>query len=295
MHSLRHNISTGSLLALGLLAVVGVACGGGGPPDPEEVYADSGQKMAALVSYHVTMKMDAGESGESITFDMDVQPPDKFGYISHEAHGLGGDIGEYSVIGIGDQAFVRLPPSNEFFGPWPEQPLGDVVAFLAALWSDVSELTYVGDETIGNIATHHLQGTVGPEVRGLLEPEASGTGTADLWVGVKGSLVHRLRLAGWGETSTMTFSRFDEPVEVTAPANPRPLEEIPQPPLAEQFAAMIAEIPGEVQECLRGKLGDEAFEELLSGSRVNTPAESPAFVECVGEVPPSETPGNSVR
>ena len=277
-------------LAIALLFTV-AACGGGGPPDPDEVYADAGQKMAALISYHVTVEVDAGEFGESSNIDMDVQPPDKFRYAFREA----GGTGEISVIGIGGQTFIRLPQSNEFFGPMPEQPFSDFTAFFAALWSGVSDLTYVGDETVENIATHHLQGTVGPEVRRLLEPEASGTGTADLWVGAKDSLVHRLRLAGWDETNTMTFSRFDEPVEIAAPANPRPLEELRQPDLAEQFGAHLTSLPDEAQECLRGKLGDEAFEELLSGSRVNTPAERPAFVECLEEAPPSETSGSSVR
>ena len=135
--------------------------------------------------------------------------------------------------------------------------------------------------------THYLQGKVGPEVRALLEFEEQQTesGTADLWIGVADSLVHRLLLVGWGETSTLTFSRFDESITITAPANPRSYGEPSGSPGG--FGRFIAGLPAEAQECLRTKLGEEAFEELKAGTRVPSFEETRRGEECIQGVVPS--------
>ena len=244
--------------------------------------------MASLIAYHATVSV---EAEEQVTIEIDVVPPDRIRFILMESDPTS-DQGGVTTIGIGAQFYISLADSEDFFVlPQTGQPQPNFAGFLGALWTQVSDLGYLGEETVEGVKTHHLQGKVGPEVRALLEFEEQQTesGTADIWIGVADSLVHRLRLVGWGETNTFTLSRFDESITITAPANPRPFEEFLEKMREmggepsgspEDMGRLIEGLPAEAQECLRTKLGEEAFEELKAGTRVPTFEEMERGGEC---------------
>ena len=114
----------------------------------------------------------------------------------------------------------------------------------------------------------------------------------ELWAGKDDSLVRRYVLAPdiADERTTFTLSRFDdETISIEAPGDPRPAEE-----LEELFEGQGFGTPEDVQEvfenlsleereCLRNALGDEAFEELASGTRVPHDEEQAAGEECFAE------------
>ena len=274
-----------------------VAWGCVGQPDPVRVYQDAGTKMTGLTAFHATVVV---EGTESLKIELDVQRPGRHRYTVISEEGEGSETEAVSVIAIGQRLFIRPLQSREFFGPMPESPFGDIGAFLAALWKGVSDLTNLGQEGLDGTPTHHLNGTVAPGLWVLLEPDFRGAdgGSADLWIGVDDSLVHRLRLVRGEETTTFTFSRMNEPIEIEAPTNPRPPAEMLRPGLAQQFGEYVSNLPAEFQDCLRSELGDAAFQELKSGARINTVAERPAFVGCqvsASRSSSADRSGNSVR
>ena len=282
-------------VAFSIAAALGVAlaaCGGGGPPDAAKVYAEAGEKMAALTSYHVTVVgvvevlPPGGHPGEEVedftgTEEIDVAPPDRMQLtytISEEElpASLRGVVepGDFVIIQIGDQSYFSPPESPDYFIPAEEDPPPGVeyvefLAFFTALWTEIFDLTYVAEETVEGVSTHHLQGTLPPAVLEIIEPEEQHTesATVDLWVGVEDSLVRRLRSVEPGETNTQTFSRFnDEAISIEAPANALPAEEL----FAEQFIEDIKRLPADQQDCLREVWGEAVFEEFLAGTRLLT-------------------------
>ncbi len=247
------------------LGVALTACGGG-PPDAAKIYTESGEKMAALTSYHVTVVGE--EEGFTETGEIDVAPPDSLQFTDTTF-----EEAEFRIIQIGDQFYFSPPESPDYFIPPEEEEefLGspEFLAFFTALWTEIVDLTYVAEETVEGVSTHHLQGTLPPAVLEILEPEEQHTESAavDLWVGVEDSLVRRVRSVEPGETNTLNFSRFnDEAISIVAPANARPAEEL----FAEQFIEDIKRLPADQQDCLRQVLGDDVFEESLAGTRLLT-------------------------
>ena len=101
--------------------------------------------------------------------------------------------------------------------------------------TQMSDLTLVGEETVDEVATYHLQGSLPPEIFVLLDREdvPQGRVVSEVWVGKKDSLVRRL---AWvdkvdkedeeDDVITLAYSRFnDDAISVIAPSNPRPAEE----------------------------------------------------------------------
>jgi hypothetical protein len=249
--------------AVAVLALA-TACGGG-PPDAARVYAEAGEKMAALTSYHVTVVGE--EEGFTSTGEIDVAPPDRSQFTDTTF-----EEEEFRIIQIGDQFYFSPPESPDFFIPAEEEEFfgfREFLAFFTALWTEIVDLTYVAEETVEGVPTHHLQGTLPPAVLEIIAPEEQHTesATVDLWVGVEDSLVRRLRSVEPGKTNTQTFSRFnDEAISIEAPANARPAEEL----FAEQFIEDIKRLPADQQNCLREVWGEAVFEEFLAGTRLLT-------------------------
>jgi hypothetical protein len=212
--------------ALLVFAPLAAACGGA--PDAAELYAKAGARMAGLDSFHASLTVDASDSANSAIIEIDLQPPDRMRYTLVSVQDSQGVAGSMTIIDVGGRRFVRPPGSTDFFGPISESLIGDVGGLLAALWTDLRDVTLAGSEQTDGARTYRLSGTVGPEVRRLFRPESLSdeSGTAELWVGVDDPVVHRLRLVGWGETTTVVFSNIDDPVIIDAPADLRPVGEM---------------------------------------------------------------------
>lgn len=275
------------------LVLVFAACGDGGPPDAAGIYADAGEKMAELTSYHVTG--DVQDEGVPFGIELDLILPDRF--QATFAFDEGEELFEFSVIGIGDGLYQQFGDfsSDWFIAPEEERANFDGTAvFTTALTTEISDLTYLGEEDLDGVATYHLQGTLEREVLELVDlgtqlPESV---VIELWVGKEDSLVLRYVLAPdiAGERTTFTLSRFDdESIKIEAPADPRPAEELEELfgdqgfGTPEDLQEAIAALSAEERECLIRVLGEDTFAEFEAGQRLPTDEEGAAGEECFAE------------
>lgn len=82
-------------------------------------------------------------------------------------------------------------------------------------------------------------------------------------------------LAETNATSTLDFSKFnDEAISIVAPANPLPA--------TESVKRFIDSQSTDIQDCLRSKWGDAAFNELKAGNRLPTKEEQDKGDQCGG-------------
>ena len=120
-------IATVTVAIVSALALTLAACGGG-PPDAVKVYAEAGEKMAALASYHVAVEFQ--EEDQSGTGEIDLVPPDRFQAAFRSSSGW-----ELTVMGIGDRFYAKFPRFSSQWFVYSEQALGepapDVAAFTA--------------------------------------------------------------------------------------------------------------------------------------------------------------------
>jgi hypothetical protein len=270
-------------LALGAGLILAVACGGGSSkPDAAKIYADAGKKMAAVTAFHIDASTEGGPNAGP--FKADFVAPDKFQFSATftDQNGQATDFGQ---IQTGNKFYIKNPfggatpvvwyvYAEELFGP-----VGDAVGFVNGLWTKLSGLTLVGEEDMGGVAMYHLQGTVSPDLLGLVEntPKPTKDNTIDVWVGKKDSLVHRLKYAfsEASSTTTVDLSGFnDKSISVEAPSNPLPA--------TEAVKQLIASASVEAQGCFRSAWGDAAFAELQAGTRLPTKAEHDASDLCQG-------------
>ena len=272
------------------LALALAACGGG-PPDPAKVYAEAGEKMAALASFHVALEFQ--EDGESGSGEIDLVLPDRFQATFGSNRGW-----EFTTIGIGEQFYTTSSRLGPDWFVWSEEALGEpvpqVAAFNAALLTRITDLTYIDEKSLDGAPVHHLQGSLAPDVLALVDGEdiPAENVKVELWVGTEDSLVHRYHLVLPDGTTTLTLSRFGEAVNIVAPVNPRTAEELarlfeaprfeaPRFETPEQVKEAITALSTEEQDCLRQALGDAAFAELKSGTRTPTAEEIQKGGECI--------------
>ena len=247
--------------------------------------------MAASGSYHVVV--DGFDAGEPFAIEYDLVGSDTF-QTSFAMIGPDGPI-NFNVIGIDGQIYQQFSDFSEdwFIAPEGEfADLADIWVFLTALTTEASDLIYLGEGDVDGVATYHLEGTLAREVLELIETENSfpESITVELWVGKDDSLLHRTLFAPDipDETVTLAFSRFDA-VSVEAPADPRSLADLEEvyvngfPATPGSVQQAIPSLTPDEQDCLRRVLGDEAFDEFASGTRVPTVEEKIASEECAPE------------
>ena len=196
-------ITTVTVGIAAVLAFTLAACGGG-PPDPAKVYAEAGEKMAALDSYHMAIEFQ--KEDQSGTGEIDLVLPDRSQAAFRSSSGW-----ERTVMRIGNQFYAMFPPFSPHWFVYSEQAFGfsapDVAAFAAGLLTEITDLTYVGEEVVDGLPAHHLRGTLPPEVMARFELKDAPTvaGAMDLWVGVGDSMVRQYEFV---EESTSMTSRL---------------------------------------------------------------------------------------
>jgi len=272
---MRKTLLIAAVLAIVAGAFVAAACGGDDDePNAAEIYEDAGKKMAGLKSFHVTSQFEEEER-----LEIDVAPPDR----SHFKGTFTDDTGNaevFEAIRIGDQAYQKglfFDPGSEDWFESPEVfgPAPDFTAFFSRLWTDVSDLTYAGEEDLDGAASHRLRGTITAELAMLFDSEEppGESITLELLVGKKDSLVHELRrLKEGGEPDALTLSRFDEAISIEPPPGVLPATEF--------FKRLVEMTPADELECIRGKIGDTAFNEVRAGERLPTAEEFALGDEC---------------
>ena len=224
----RTLITTGLLAGLVLLLTSVLAACGGGPPDAVKIYAQVGEKMAGLSSYHMTVEAER-DDGSPITFiEIDLVPPDRYRGLFWEA---------FEFMGVGDQFFARDADQSPDWFIYDEEVVGDspidMASFATHITTQIEGLTYLGEEVVNGTSTYHLRGSLPFEVLVLVDEEnapAEGI-TMDLWVGTKDSLVRRYRWIDYDAEEkdgiiTLNLSRFnDGAISIVAPPDVRPAED----------------------------------------------------------------------
>ena len=257
------------------------------PPNAEDIYTYTAQLME-FIRFHVSGEVHKQGEAPRLKVEYDLELPDRF-RLSVESIEDGQPF-NVSLVGINDDLYIRSSQSQDWFViPKEEQSKythADVLGIFKALRTQVSDLTYLGEQTVDGTPSYHIRGTIGPEVMALFQVGEEPTmenGTLEVWIGMQDFYMRRIQITQGTEIATLNLSRFFD-VSVVAPSEPRPFEEL-QALLAttpEGIKAFIEDLPVSTQICLRQALGDAAFEELLAATRMPTFQEVPAVVGCFG-------------
>ena len=294
-------------IGLILLLAFAAACGGAGsttqtpvpptptptPPDPLAIYQAMAAGMGSANSLHASFTFE-GEEG-SVSGEIDVQFPDQL-QVSLTFSEEGGEPSSFESIAVGGEVFVRFLNFQGWFSvPAGEDDLSDItdiLNFFTAVGTGVSGLTYLGQEAIGDVPAFHLRGIASKELVELVgeeeEVEEDASGTVDLWISADDSLLLRLRLeetSPGSDVSEFTFSAFNAPVTIEAPANVVSFdvfEALATGNIGPQLLGdLISILSVEGQGCLRDALGENTYNSLGSGTGSLGPEEGLAFQQCM--------------
>lgn len=209
-------------------------------PAPADIAAMAGQRMLSVHSLHFVIEL----SGQPVYLDSsqmmalkraegDLEQPDRVRAIARvSSFGVASEIG---IIGIGDDRYATNPLNQQ----WERLPEGYGWYFDPAVLMDpeygvsavltTSDWTFSAPENPEDAATYHvLHGDMpGERLRlltsGLIE---SGNVAVDVWVDREDGYVHRIYIVEVDsdpENPTrwqITFSAFDEPVNIQPPPVP---------------------------------------------------------------------------
>ncbi len=193
--------------------------------------------MKEVESYHFEMEAHfrRGMGGLSLdlpfSFTGEVQSPDRVrGTVSMQLLGMSL---EFQTITIGSTSYQQDPLTGEWQVREGQQaPLQEPQDFLEEDVSAIQGLTVMGVETIDNVQTYRLKGTVPQQEAG---EEFKSDMEVEYWIGVEDKLVRRVTARGemefMGEEGlpgqptggtmvmdlTLDLSRFGEPVTIKAP------------------------------------------------------------------------------
>ena len=269
------------------------------PPNAEDIYTYAAQLME-FIRFHVSGEVHKQGEAPRLKVEYDLELPDRFRLsveIIEEPQPF-----NVSLVGIKDDLYFRPFQSQDWFVIPKEQQSkytpADVLGIFKGFRTQVSDLTYLGEQTVDVTPSYHIRGTIGPEVMGLFQVGEKPTmenGTLEAWIGMQDFYIRRIQITQGTDIATLNLSRFFD-VSVVAPSEPRPFEELqtllatapeeiipgglPQTP--EEVKAFIEDLPASTQTCLRQAIGDAAFDELLAATRMPTFQEVPGVVGCFG-------------
>jgi hypothetical protein len=230
----------GCLLALLAGLLVLAACDSDATPTPalkpEEVLAQSAEKMAALKSFQFgleTSKLEKPPNNLYITAATGkVEQPGKL-EATATALLLGSPV-EVQVVALGDDQYMTDPLSKR----WQKIPasfnalaLLDPGKAIGDILTGVQSPTDAGSETLDGVASYRVQGTVAPDAVRSLSPEITAADPLQVtvWIGSSDFLARQAQITGalmTGEPSsvvrTLKFSHFDEPMNIQLPPGVTP-------------------------------------------------------------------------
>ncbi len=211
----------------------------------QDILDRSAEAMKALASFHFQMDAHMNVSAQGVTLDIplnstgDFQAPDRSRATTSMT--IFGFAIQTETVSIGNTTYVKDPESGDWtVSEGPGMLFSQPEEFLEAGPANVQDLTYVGQETLGDVAVHHLRGKPAPQAfEGV-----TGEMVVDFWIGVEDSLVRQISAQGelqieglteelgaaGGEATanvnmTMALSDFNKPVTIEAPevtAQPSP-------------------------------------------------------------------------
>jgi lipoprotein LprG len=224
----------------GLVAIVYVACGGGGgtstpsgtTPPASSVLPAAIQAFDSLQTFHFTLTHENGTTPipnglQLVSADGDVVVPDRM-HAAIEAK-VGNQTVKVGVIGVGNEGWM----TNPFNRQWQPLPSGttikdifDPTQGIKAIVGSLQNAQVVGQEKVGGVQTWRVKGTIQSDVLASAVPVSRPGFTVGIeaWIGVDDSLIRQVYLEGPimpGEADNiirkLTLSDFGEQITITPP------------------------------------------------------------------------------
>ena len=295
----RVDMKAKALLPLVLVGVLFiVACGEGDdgptpPPDPLTFYSSLAAKMLSIDSLHVSGTIIEENGHSTTTLELDLIAPDRAKIVTSAI--LAEESLDFEAIVIGSDIYAKLPGFQGYFQASIDDPyfadLPDFFAVFTGVYTGVSALTYVGEETIDGVQAVQLQGTLGADVMQLLDPEGEETSaTIDLWIDADADTLLRVRIveASSGDIIDLNFSELNSAVTIEAPTDTVSIDVLDaleggdlDPELISQIVSIL---PEDAQACLSSRFGESGYNALEAGTGMIGIAEGLAFAECLGSL-----------
>jgi hypothetical protein len=202
------------------------------PLTPAEVLSKSYDAMQAVKSFHFVLDHKTGGTPIAAGIDMqkaegDIANPDKF--QTKITGTLMGSAIEVSIVTVGDTSMMTNPLSNK----WEVIPdsfkvltVFDPGSGIASIIKGLSDLSDLGDTSVGGKNCYHLKGNIASEA---LQPLTGTTATgvpiaAEVWIDKETMLVQQVQLTGkitdseaGGIVRTLQFSDYDKEVAIALP------------------------------------------------------------------------------
>ena len=228
-------------ILVGLVLVIGVTvgCGGDAKKSAEEILDMSRQSMSKVESFHLevdtVIRIPSTQTGVAQERELsqlvaDVAAPGRLKAKLSAFSPFGGEPVEIEVeiVTIGEATYIGDPTTKKWdWRPRTEEDL--VMSRLAAgAVGSMTDATKLADEAVDGVLSYRLEGNVGPDVLGPRDESTPETIPAEIWIGKDDQLVRQVRLEvefqgaqvpGTITVSTLTLSRFNEPVTVEAPVS----------------------------------------------------------------------------
>jgi len=251
-------------------------------PTAAAIYQAMGAKMGSINSFHLLVA--EVSEGEEDQFEIDIVLPDQVHFSGTDTEGT------FELLNIGDQSFVKFPGFQGWLRQSPEEveDFGDTIAFISALYTQVADLSYIGQDVLDGVSTHHVRGTVSGAILRILEPaDEDDSATVDFWVGVDDSRLYRARFVGSpsGDESDANFSAFDVPVALEAPTvvvDGDVFDLLGEGEIDPQVLGdLLSILPVEAQDCAREHVGEDTYNSLLEGTKSLEPDEQRVLGRCL--------------
>jgi hypothetical protein len=222
-------------VALGVLALLVVGCGGLQPVDPAQALRDGGASFASLKTVNASLKFTKGtvsfEGYGLVSASAAVRLPNDSDTIYKIRQG---DVQiSLQVVITGGRVYIHPP-----FSGFTELAGVDATAVpnLAKLFDPTKGLPavipagrnpkYLGSEKVGDVDCHKVEAVYGPDqIKGMLSQLASsGDVDATIWIGGSDHLIRKAVLSGkFGDNGTdstveVDLSGFNGSVSIASPA-----------------------------------------------------------------------------
>ncbi|MFN8512117.1 MAG: hypothetical protein U0232_23520 [Thermomicrobiales bacterium] len=275
--ALRTLVAIGLLILSIVLAARGAALVSAAPlpkiatPTTAHVSLELSERIANTTSgesFEVTAsgQGDIDNARQAMQFSYEVKIPDLGGTTGAQPESL-----KIAVVAVDDRLYMLDPTTQRW--TWTALPAGYATQELAPDFGDFADLgddfafTQVGHETVNGAATTHWHMEFDfaklfsdPD----LAPDPASSALPpmiiayDLWIGDADSYLHRVSVkmsfsapddadeglgGSFSMLMTMTYSDFDQPVKIVAPANATPQTEGDTPELANGIFSSLLSLP----------------------------------------------------
>ncbi|GAB4249651.1 MAG: hypothetical protein Kow00122_07150 [Thermoleophilia bacterium] len=225
---------------LGALLLVAATLGVGGcaksekpPVDPAQVFSESVTAMQAVKSFHFTYEVTKPEGAapaqgsEIVRIVGDVTAEGRMrAVIDVETNGVPLQL---QFVAAGQTHYVQDPTSQKWQSlPAQFSPVGKINLNTGTIQilQRIAKPEYVAEESVGDVSTYHLKGSVAATDVAAIAGATSTTEpfAGDVWIGVNDHLVRRIQLVGAATSSenpatlrTIELSKFNEDVTIEPP------------------------------------------------------------------------------